>query len=149
MVIWPPEFGGSFVVSVQLKDWALHVQWVSRLVRRFSRWMQFLFTFPECCIAWCLTSSFHTRGVLMSGPCPLLQGASICLGGCWWWFFCTRRHSGCGLYYCLYSCGWCYNEVGLFSPPGKSCSGAKLRLGFGSGVWSSLLALHMGTDALV
>ena len=34
---------------------------------------------------------------------PLLQDASICLGGSWWWFFYTRTHSGCDLYYCLYS----------------------------------------------
>jgi len=39
--------------------------------------------------------------VLMSGSCLPLQGASICLGGCWRWFFCTRRLSaGCGLYCC-------------------------------------------------
>ena len=42
----------------------------------------------------------------------------------------------------LGSCGWRYNGVGLFSQ-------VKLKPGFPSGVWSSLLALHMRTVALV
>ena len=43
VVIQPPDFGGFSLVSVQVKVWALHVQWVGRFVRRFSAWMQFLF----------------------------------------------------------------------------------------------------------
>ena len=35
VVIQPPNFGGFSLESVQLKVWALHVQWVGRFVRRF------------------------------------------------------------------------------------------------------------------
>ena len=47
VVIQPPDFGGFSLVSVQLKVWALHVQWVGRFVRRFSAWMQFLFYYTR------------------------------------------------------------------------------------------------------
>ena len=47
VVIQPPDFGGFSLVSVQLKVWALHVQWVGRFVRRFSAWMQFLFYYAR------------------------------------------------------------------------------------------------------
>jgi len=47
VVIQPPDLGGFSLVSVQLKVWALHVQWVGRFVRRFSAWMQFFFTYSR------------------------------------------------------------------------------------------------------
>ena len=47
VVIQPPDFGGFSLVSVQVKVWALHVQWVGRFVRRFSAWMQFLFYYAR------------------------------------------------------------------------------------------------------
>ena len=47
VVIQPPDFGGFSLLSVQLKVWALHVQWVGRFVRRFSAWMQFLFYYSR------------------------------------------------------------------------------------------------------
>ena len=47
VAIQPPDFGGFSLVSIQLKVWALHVQWVPRFVRRFSAWMQFLFYYTR------------------------------------------------------------------------------------------------------
>ena len=47
VVIQSLDFGGFSLVCVQLKVWALHVQWVGRFVRRFSAWMQFLFYYTR------------------------------------------------------------------------------------------------------
>ena len=79
----------------------------------FSRSVTLLDDFPAGCNSFLLFSSavwhdawqdpFTSVAYWCQGPAPLLQGASICLGGSWWWFFCTRKHSGCDLYYCLYS----------------------------------------------
>ena len=43
----------------------------------------------------------------------------------------------------------CTPMVSLFSPPKRSSSGAKVRPRFRRGVWSSLLALHIGRAALI
>ena len=47
VVIQSPDFDSLSLVSVQLKVWALHVQWVGRFVRRFSAWMQLLFYYTR------------------------------------------------------------------------------------------------------
>ena len=69
--------------SVQLKVWALHIQWGGRFVRRFSAWMQFLFIILVWCMARRQVKSCLTRDALILVPClPFIRRS--CLPG-WPW----------------------------------------------------------------
>lgn len=71
------------IESVQLKVWALHIQWGGRFVRRFSAWMQFLFIILVWCMARRQVKSCVTRDALILVPCfPFIRQS--CLPG-WPW----------------------------------------------------------------
>ena len=83
VVIQPPDFSGSSLVSVQLKVWALHVQWVDRFVGASQLGRSSLSIIRVFCVALRQVISCPTREVLTLVPClPFIR--RTCLPG-WPW----------------------------------------------------------------
>ena len=89
VVIQPPDFGGFSLVSVQVKVWALHVQWVGRFVRRFSAWMQFLFYYARVLYGSTPGDLVLPATCRLKFPASLLSGGLVCLGRRGWRFLCS------------------------------------------------------------
>ena len=83
VVIQPPDFSGFSLVSVQLKVWALHVQWVVRFVGASQLGRSSLSIIHVFCVALRQVISCPTREVLTLVPClPFIR--QTCLPG-WPW----------------------------------------------------------------